>query len=323
MHVWYSAQLAYFLPLRYITYHKKGYHYFLADLCYFVNVLLLLSLWVFPNSRRLFLSTYCLAFGNNAVAIAMWRNSLVFHSLDKVTSLFIHIMPPVTLHCLVHLTEPARLVERFPAIARVKMEEHYSLVDMILWSSLPYFFWQASYHVFITKRRAAQIAAGRPTSFTWLRKSYAKTWIGKMVLKLPDPLQEYAFMSIQYVYALATMLPCPLWFYNKYASAAFISAVGLWSVYNGATYYIDVFGTRFQRELEALKRESMKWQHGATDGASADAREHVPELEKSKSSSAVEGSTSNAEIRERSVRKEGPFTESTPDVGGGKMGAAS
>jgi Protein of unknown function (DUF2838) len=84
-HVWYTVQFIYFMPLRYYTYRKLGYHYFLADLCYFVNVLALLSIWIFPNSKRLFISTYCLAFGNNAWAIAMWRNSMVFHSIDKVT----------------------------------------------------------------------------------------------------------------------------------------------------------------------------------------------------------------------------------------------
>ena len=81
---WYSVQLCYFMPIRWYTYHKKGYHYFLADLCYFVNLLVMLSIWVFPNSKRLFISAFCLAFGNNAIAIAMWRNSLVFHSMDKV-----------------------------------------------------------------------------------------------------------------------------------------------------------------------------------------------------------------------------------------------
>jgi hypothetical protein len=81
---WYTGQLLYFMPLRFITYHKKGYHYFLADLCYFVNILVVLSVWVFPQSKRLFIATYCLAYGNNAIAIIMWRNSLVFHSMDKV-----------------------------------------------------------------------------------------------------------------------------------------------------------------------------------------------------------------------------------------------
>src|SRR3978361_300932 len=97
--------------------------------------MLLLAIWVFPNSRRLIISAYCLAYGNNAVAIAMWRNSMVFHSLDKVTSLFVHIMPPVTLHCLVHLTPAELLRERFPAIYNIKFSapgtpEHYSLWAM-------------------------------------------------------------------------------------------------------------------------------------------------------------------------------------------------
>ncbi|KAL9070483.1 MAG: hypothetical protein Q9157_005800 [Trypethelium eluteriae] len=84
-HYWYAAQLIYFMPIRFITYHRRGMHYFLVDLCYFVNLLTVLSIWVFPRSKRLFISAFCLAFGNNAVAIAMWRNSLVFHSVEKVT----------------------------------------------------------------------------------------------------------------------------------------------------------------------------------------------------------------------------------------------
>ena len=86
-------------------------------------------------------------------------------------------------------------------------------------------------------RRREKIAAGRPTSFTWLRKSYSKTWIGKLVLRLPETAQEPAFMFIQYSYAVLTMLPCPFWFYHRSFSALFLTAVGLWSIYNGATYY--------------------------------------------------------------------------------------
>jgi len=68
-------------------------------------------------------------------------------------------------------------------------------------------------------------------------------------------------MLIQYTYAVLTMLPCPLWFWYRYASATFLLAVFCWSVYNGATYYIDVFGKRFQNELEAMRREVQKWQN--------------------------------------------------------------
>lgn len=174
-------------------------------------------------------------------------------------------MPPVTLHCLVHLTSPQFLQERFPAIYNIKYspadsKEHYSLWAMMIWATVPYALWQLSYHFLITVRRREKIAAGRPTSFTWLRKSYAKSWIGRLVLSLPEQLQATAFMLVQYVYALGTMVPCPLWFWYRWASAGFLMAVFVWSIYNGATYYIDVFGKRFQNELEQLKRDVAKWQ---------------------------------------------------------------
>lgn len=268
-HYWYTAQLVYFMPIRIYTYKKRGYHYFLADLCYFVNMLCMLSIWIFPRSKRLFISTYCLAYGNNAIAIAMWRNSLVFHSLDKITSLFIHIMPCACLHCLVHLLSPDLQKTRFPAIYKIKTSlpsdpEHYSLFEMMIWASLPYAVWQLSYYFLISVRRAEKIASGRPTSFTWLRRSFAPTWIGKFVLSLPENMQEIAYMNIQYVYALLTMIPCPLWFWSRWASGIFLGIVFMYSIYNGATYYIDIFGLRFQKELEQLKKDVAKWQEQKT-----------------------------------------------------------
>ncbi len=196
----------------------------------------------------------------------MWRNSLVFHSLDKVTSLFIHVMPPVALHCMVHLTSDEFLRERFPAVYTIKFsppgsKEHYNLWAMLGWATLPYAVWQLSYHFFITVRRREKIAAGRPTSFTWLRKSYARTWIGKFVISLPNSLQEPAFMLIQYSYALLTIIPCPIWFWYRWASAVFLLVVFSWSVWNGANYYMDIFGKRFQKELEQMKRDVAKWQN--------------------------------------------------------------
>lgn len=265
---WFTAQLCYFLPLRFYIYRKKGYHYFLADLCYFVNFLAMLSIWAFPNSKRLFISTYCLAYGNNAIAIAMWRNSMVFHSLDKVTSMFIHIMPPVTLHTIVHLTPSDTLKSRFPAVHTIKFShpdspEHYDLTSMVVWATVPYAVWQVFY-LFITFRGRDKIAAGCPTSFTYLRKSYANTWIGRLVLRLPEKSQEVAFMVIQYLFATLTIIPCPLWFWYRWASAGFLLVVFGWSVYNGATFYIDVFGKRFEKELEALKKDVAKWQNNNT-----------------------------------------------------------
>lgn len=169
-------------------------------------------------------------------------------------------MPCATLHVLVHLIPEEMQREKFPAIHTIKYSapgapEHYSLWDMIIWATLPYAIWQLSYHFMITIRKRAKIAAGRPTSFTWLRRSYRGNFLGKFVLSFPDSAQEVVFMFIQYIYALLTMLPCPLWFWYRWASAAFMLVVFSLASWNGATYYIDVFGRRMEKELDQLRKE--------------------------------------------------------------------
>lgn len=117
---WFSAQVVYFTPIRFYTYHAKGYHYFLADLCYFVNLLNMLTIWAFPGSKRLFIGTFCLTFGNNAAAIAMWRNSLVFHSMDKVVRCVAHSLAMFGLFPLTWLFQSLHphYATRHPALHR-------------------------------------------------------------------------------------------------------------------------------------------------------------------------------------------------------------
>lgn len=175
-------------------------------------------------------------------------------------SLFIHIMPCATLHVLVHLIPPSLQATRFPSIFNIKHSdptspEHYGIIAMITWMALPYAVWQLSYHFLITVRKRSKIEAGRPTSFTWLKKSWRNNPLGKFVLKQPEWAQEPVFMCIQYSYALLTMLPCPIWFWYPWCSAAFLMVVFGWASWNGATFYIDAYGRRMEKELEQMRKE--------------------------------------------------------------------
>ena len=96
VHIAYTLQAIYLLPVRAYKYKKRAWHYFLFDLCYYANILNFLFLWVFPSSAPLWVASYCLSHGSLASAVITWRNSLVFHDSDKVTSLFIHLYPPFT-----------------------------------------------------------------------------------------------------------------------------------------------------------------------------------------------------------------------------------
>lgn len=86
------------LPLlvyRGISYFSRHFQYFLIDYCYTVNVLGLLHLFVFPGNALLFRLFFMSACGPLAWAVVVWRNSMVLHDLERVTSVFIHLMPPI------------------------------------------------------------------------------------------------------------------------------------------------------------------------------------------------------------------------------------
>lgn len=96
VHIAYTVQGLYLLPLRAYTYKKRSWHYFLFDLCYYVTILNFIYIWLLPGNTALFMACYCLSHGALASAVITWRNSLVFHDSDKVTSLFVHIYAPFT-----------------------------------------------------------------------------------------------------------------------------------------------------------------------------------------------------------------------------------
>ncbi|GFH21148.1 uncharacterized protein HaLaN_18391 [Haematococcus lacustris] len=82
-----------FFTARYATYRARKWHYYLLDLCYCCNALLLTHLWVAPRSQLLAHTTFAFNTGPLAFSILAFRNSLVYHDMDKVTSLYLHLVP--------------------------------------------------------------------------------------------------------------------------------------------------------------------------------------------------------------------------------------
>ncbi|POW08739.1 hypothetical protein PSHT_09431 [Puccinia striiformis] len=233
----YTLQAAYYLPLRIYTYRKLAYHYFLFDICYVINGLCLIFLWVWPSNAILFQACYGLAHGPSAIAIATWRNSLVFHSVEKVTSLFIHIYPALVFTVIRHFYPNA--TERFPALKEL---DTISLTKTLTICST----------IYISPK---DFQGGRPTSFTYLLNSKTGL-ISKLLRSVRPAWRANGFMIAQYIYTIVTMLPALLWFYqSKVLSGLFLWLMFSVSVWNGASFYMEVFGRRFEKELNNLKQE--------------------------------------------------------------------
>ncbi|KAG5715223.1 hypothetical protein E4T56_gene3012 [Termitomyces sp. T112] len=251
IHIMYTLQGCILLPLRFYIYKKRAWHYFLFDLCYYVTILNFIYLWFLPSSPALFVACYCLSHGSLASAVITWRNSLVFHDLDKITSLYIHMCAPFTFTVIRHFYPNS--VARFPALAELP---YLQPLRALLLSGGLYVIWQLLYWKFILIDRRSKIESGeRTTSFSYLLND-KRGVIGVTLSSVSPRYREAFFMGGQLVYAVLTELPAvfllydsPLW------SGIFLIFIFSVSAWNGGGFYIEVFGRKFEREMEALRKE--------------------------------------------------------------------
>lgn len=248
----YTAELMFLLPIRFWYYNRQNWQFYLADLCYYVNGLLVLYLWVWPQSQSLWISCFAFSYGSLAASVILWRNSLVLQSIDKTTSSFIHIMPPLVMYCIKFRLNEAIKTQKFPGAHHV---DKWNSVHSVVITTLAYFVWQSAYHYFITVRKADKIKNGTITSFEFMRHRYAKTRLGKFVNGLPGPLPVLAFTLIQFTFQMVTMAPCPLYYMHEWLSVALLVTIFATASYNGASYYIEVYGKRFHKQLVKLQQE--------------------------------------------------------------------
>ncbi|KAJ3148755.1 hypothetical protein HDU89_004605 [Geranomyces variabilis] len=271
----YLCKVAVLLTTRLVLYRRKRFHYFMFDMCYYVNALLVLLI-LFPGSHsNLFCATWGLANGPVLVAIAAWRNSLVFHSLDKITSLLIHFDPPLTLFAMRWVVVSAATATTttggsssssalsqwvpewaYPRHLLAFSEEmDVGFSQMVGISVAMYVFWQAVYWVFVWTMRADKIASGYATSTTWML-SNPKSLMSRVARRVAPPQYRPAvFMLVQLLYTLLTVTVTYVFYKSRVAhGAALVVSLGF-ATWNGAGYYFDVFSRRYVGELEELERE--------------------------------------------------------------------
>uniref|UniRef100_A0A7S1G2R6 Glycerophosphocholine acyltransferase 1 n=1 Tax=Bicosoecida sp. CB-2014 TaxID=1486930 RepID=A0A7S1G2R6_9STRA len=263
----YIAELLLLVSIRLVYYYQLHWHYFCLDFCYFGNATLVAYLLFFPHSERLFVVCFAIAHGPLLFAVVAYRNSLVPHSLDKMTSCFIHIAPPIVLFAL-----------RWHAVAGWSTCAH---ADLVL--DLP--------------QRASSPAAPAAPAALWTLEDVCES-PGSLVWLLVVPMAAFAghqllyFLIVQVlpnktlredktyltsyrylmslrglVYNLATcfgyrfrvagyavvclaygalsLLPMPLWWSSYWANVAVLAASLLVMTHNGAGFYTEVFSRKY------------------------------------------------------------------------------
>ena len=98
--IFYVLLMSLLLAWRFIDYKSVKSELYMLDFCYFVNLSVATQALFYPSNQEWFEANYVLSTGPICLAIVVWHNSLVFHSLDKVTSFFLHAFPPLVCHGL-------------------------------------------------------------------------------------------------------------------------------------------------------------------------------------------------------------------------------
>jgi hypothetical protein len=82
----YTVQALLLLTIRLALYRRDKMHYYFMDFCYYANALMFVQTWALPEYCALQKIMFSFATGPVAWSILMFRNSMIFHSLDKVCS---------------------------------------------------------------------------------------------------------------------------------------------------------------------------------------------------------------------------------------------
>jgi hypothetical protein len=284
---WYTLLAVILFTVRWFSYKAIQWHYFCFDLCYFLNFLTLLWLWVFPQTKSLYIAVFSLNNGPIAWAILAWRNSMVFHSLDKVITVFIHLAPPVLMFNMRWMCDTSNDLDDDAGDYHNRGLINYYLYDHLTHGRNPlgkqhemnyfeslfyalafYMTWQTLYFLGINTLKGSKVAAGlRMTSYSWLlddKKNQQKPSLMYRLCNVPIfssnnvMIRIFMFMFWQWLYCLVSIAPVTLFYRYFYLHAAYIVFLLTACIWNGGCYYLEVFSGKSTKTPQKQQEEKQE-----------------------------------------------------------------
>jgi len=246
--VWYyTIKAPILLMARAFLYYKERAHYFLFDFCYFANVFLVLTLWYpFKTSIKddMFMIIFALVNGPLLWAIMTFRNSLVFHSVDRITSVFIHLTPALVTHAV-----RFDLADDFNVCTSDCNDLGHILQTMWVLAPLCFIAHVIVYAIVINglcmtfNKSLADESDEQTIYWTSLRflTRNPKSTAAKYVNMCGPKMAPVMFAIVNCVYAIISILPTVLYYHYRWVHFVALCFFGGISVWNGATFYYQVF----------------------------------------------------------------------------------
>ncbi|GMH35426.1 hypothetical protein BSKO_03294 [Bryopsis sp. KO-2023] len=235
----YSVQAVALLGLRWAYFKSEKMHYYMFDFCYAANVLLLAYVWVWPKSNFLKKVLFAYNTGPLALSVPVFGNSLVYHSLNELTGLFIHWYPMLVTYTIRWYPDCKMDDSCGRSIDPNGIAQNANFLELQVWPLLPYLGWAFFYYlkIFIVssgkiKTRSYETIYGYMTDGDQL--------CGRVVKRFPLRWQPPMFMVFHFCMVILSIIPVPMWWGNFTAHSALVVFVTGVSMWNGAAFYIRI-----------------------------------------------------------------------------------
>ncbi|KAJ8316998.1 hypothetical protein KUTeg_004902 [Tegillarca granosa] len=218
---------------------KNKWQFFLIDFCYFGNILWFVYIWC-CDVKIYFDIVFALANGPLLWAMVVYRNSLVFHSVDKVTSSYIHILPGLLSFGIRWYPEETSKYW-FKDFVKSFTFNEMSILWLMVLPLFCFMFHSLMYYCII--HIIVKPSEEYVTSFSYLGQK-EDSCLFKIFNCFGSRWRTFSFYFFNTLFCLATLLGVLL-VYNFYiAHCVLLAVMSLVIIYNGGSYYMDVFSTR-------------------------------------------------------------------------------
>jgi len=240
---------------RWIRYYKIGMHYYLIDLCYFSLASILYNIWYDPHNEALMRLGFLTANGCLAVSIAAFRNSLVFHDMDCLTSMGLHAAPMIITHHIrwYNIPEEASLPQdqrRFPTLSIGLSWDEY--LKLNLYNPLLFYVIWLVFYAFVNFYLAEKKIKKNNYNTLYLYFTTQPFW-KKVIEKnrkcfgfasgpITFLIGHFVFFIVSHILAMAEF---EYYEFNVFLMSVYI---GL-SIWNGANYYMEYFAKKYEAKL--------------------------------------------------------------------------
>jgi len=267
-----------YIAFKYFDTVTIKWQWFLVDFCYCVNYLSWLYFltcyakaqipslfwlrgWLDPLGPMLFKVAFTWSNGVLAAAVALFNNSMVFHSPKHMSILAVHIGPPIVTWAFRWYSEDLHKAwpDTFHTGCQISENCPGTVKDLIFIPMIFYLaLWTIPYSLLVFVLMQPTIKAeGYVTMFSFYKDSIFKGKSGKYWIN-NERLQQGIYMSIHAVMSFATFGIAHLCWQSFIFHTAYLIFLLHVSIWNGAKFYFDVAMNKERILRNAAKEKAAK-----------------------------------------------------------------